>query len=367
MNFLKNIFTKKEDPIQSYDDFWNWFKKHERSFYQFVKHKGDVETFFFAKIAPRLAELKDGFFFLTGMLDSDTVELILTADGAIKNFVFVEELVAAAPEIKGWKFTALKPPTDIKNVSIQMAGYSFAADNISFYANEHASMPDEIDITVVHDALTEDNKRTIINGTYIFLDNFIGELNFATTIDMIKIVGKKDVKADLVPIEKLKDFLIWREKEFVEKYEGVRRNTDADGYAMLEAELENGLGLVAVINTELLQWDAKASHPWIVNLEIKYNGEANRGMPDDATFKLLNEIEDEIIAELKDYDGYLNIGRQTAEGSREIYLACNDFRKPSKVLQAKKLKYAGELEMDYNIYKDKYWQSFNRFMNTGAL
>jgi len=364
MNFLKNIFAKKEAPIQSYDDFWNWFKKHERSFYQFVKHKGDVETFFFAKLAPKLAELKDGFFFLTGMLDSDTVELILTADGVIKNIVFVEELVAAAPEIKGWKFTALKPPSIM---SIQMSGYNFTADNISFYANEHAHMPDEIDITVVHDALNDDNKRTIINGTYIFLDNLIGELNFATTIDKIKIVGKKDVKAELVPIEKLKDFLIWREKEFVEKYEGLRRNTEADEYALLEAELENGNGLVAVINTGLLQWDAKASHPWIVNLEMKFNGEANRGMPDDATFKLLNKIEDEIIEELKDYDGYLNIGRQTAEGTREVYFACSDFRKPSKVLHAKKLKYAGELEMDYNIYKDKYWQSFKRFANTGVL
>jgi hypothetical protein len=51
-------------------------------------------------------------FFLTGMYNDDTVELVLTADGAVKNIVFVEELVNSAPKIEGWKFTALKPALD---------------------------------------------------------------------------------------------------------------------------------------------------------------------------------------------------------------------------------------------------------------
>ena len=38
-----------------------------------------------------------------------------------------------------------------------------------------------------------------------------------------------------------------------------------------------------------------------------------------------------IVEELKDFEGYLNIGRQTADSVREIYFACKEFRKPSKV------------------------------------
>ena len=363
MNFLKNIFTKKEEPIKSYDDFWNWFKMNEKSFYQFVKHKGDVENFFFAKLAPKLKQIKDGFFFLTGMLDPKTVELVLTADGAVKNIVFVEELVAAAPQIDGWVFTALKPPLDIKDVSIRMAGYQFNKDNISFYDSNDPDFPDEIYITVVHDDLNEQNKGTVINGTYIFLDSFIGELNFVTTVDKIDIIGKADAAKELVPIEKLKDFLTWREKEFIEKYEDTRHDTDNDEYAMLEAELSNGNMLLAVINTALLQWDGKASHPWIASIEIKYDGSKNKGMPDDSTYQLLAKIEEELMAELKDVDGYLNIGRQTAEGSREVYFACKDFRKPSKVLNDKKKEHSALIVIDYEIYKDKYWRSFNRFTN----
>ena len=160
---------------------------------------------------------------------------------------------------------------------------------------------------------------------------------------------------------KLKDFLIWRQKEFVEKYEGVLQNTDNANFSILEAELKSGNKLIATINTDILNWDKKASHPWIVCLEIKFGGEESNGMPDNNTYQKLNEIEDIVLEELKDYDGYLNIGRQTADGIREVYFACKEFRKPSKVIHEFKLRNSERFVVSYSIYKDKYWKSFDRF------
>jgi hypothetical protein len=297
------------------------------------------------------------------MYDDNTVELVLTADGNTKNIVFVEELVEAAPEILGWKFTCLKPALSIEDVSIEMGGYKFNSDNLNFYATELTNYPDEIDVTIVHNDLTDENKEQISNGTYIFLDNYLGELDFLNNIDNLTIVGKSEAQRDLVPIEKLKDFLTWRQKEFNEKYEGVRYDTENDTHSILEAELESGNKLFAVINTELLNWDSKASHPWIAVLTLKYDGNNNNGMPNDKDYKLLDIIEEEIIQELKDFDGYLNIGRQTAKNERDIYFACKDFRKPSKVYYAIQQKYSESFEIEYDIYKDKYWQSFERFNN----
>ncbi len=362
MSLLKNIFKKKNEPIKTNEEFWSWFQKNEKTFFSVVKEKGDIEKGFFDKLSPKLGELKDGFFYLTGMLNDNTCELVLTADGAIKNIAFVEDLVKSAPKIDGWVFTALKPPMDIKNVSIRMARYEYKAENLSFYANEDAAYPDEIDVTIVYDDFNEADKGNITIGVYIFLDNFLGELNFATTIDNIKVVDKKSAEKELVPIEKLKAFLIWREKEFIEKYDDVKWDAENDGYSMLEAQLESGNALLAAINMSLLGWHGKASHPWILNIEINYDGKSNNGMPDDETYALLNQIEDEIMEELKDFEGYLNIGRQTAESVREIYLACMDFRKPTKVLYQIKQKYAGKIELNYDIYKDKYWKSFDRFV-----
>lgn len=361
MSFLKNIFGKKDKPLKGNEDFWRWFQKNEKAFFDVVQQEGNLEEGFFSMLSPKLEELREGYFYLTGMYDDTTVELVITADGTVKNIVFVEELINSAPKIAGWKFTALKPALNIENVNIEMEGHNFNKENLSFYANDSSEYPDEIDITIVHNDFNEENETTITNGAYIFLDNYLGELDFVVTIDNVTFTGKEEEQNELVPIEKLKDFLIWRQKEFVEKYDGIRYNTENDTYSLLEAELENGNAIIAVINTDLLDWESKASHPWILHIEIAYNGEKTNGMPDDETRKLLEEIEDKILDELKDFEGYLHIGRQTADGLREIFFACKDFRKPSKISNYIQTIYANEIEINYEIFKDKYWQFFNRF------
>jgi hypothetical protein len=129
----------------------------------------------------------------------------------------------------------------------------------------------------------------------------------------------------------------------------------------LEAELESGNNLIAVINTQLLNWDSKASHPWIAVITFQYDGSNNNGMPYEDDYQNLDEIEDGIMEQLTDKDGYLYIGRQTANNEREIYFACKDFRKPSKVFFKTQKENSDKFEIDYEIYKDKYWQSFERF------
>ncbi len=362
MSFIKSLFGIKDDAINSYQDFWNWFSKNQKKFFRTVKHHNNIEVDFFDKLSPKLEELKEGYYFVTGMMEDEIAELIFTADGTIKNFVFIEELVSAAPKISNWKFTAHKPALDIEDVSISIAGYEFNAQNLFFYSNELKEYPDEIDITIIYDHYHEKDKAVITNGVFIFLDNFLGELDFAINVDAVSIKDKSSATESIVPIAKLKDFLNWRRKEFVEKYDGLRYNTENDNYAILEAELKSGNNLVATINTDLLDWDSKASHPWVVKVDLQYGDNGSHGMPDKETMVILEKIEDDILVELKDHEGYLAIGRQTAEGVRELYYCCKDFRKPSKVLHHIFQKYNNDMAMDYEIFKDKYWVSFNRFV-----
>jgi len=255
----------------------------------------------------------------------------------------------------------LKPALEIENVGIQMGVYKFNSDNLFFYANEDSNYPDEIDISIVHNDLTNENRSEITNGIYIFLDNYLGELDFLNKIDQLDYLRKEDATKELIPISKLKDYINWRQKEFVEKYNSVRYNTENDSYTALEAELKSGNKLLAIVNSELMNWVSKPSHPWVAVLTLKYDGSETNGMPNSEDYQRLNEIEDEIMIELVDKDGYLNIGRQTADGEREIYFACKDFRKPSKILFQIQKKYSSQFDIQYDIYKDKYWKSFERF------
>ncbi|WP_272150513.1 DUF695 domain-containing protein [Tenacibaculum aiptasiae] len=362
MRILKKLLGKeKNESINSYEDFWNWFIENEKKFFNVIKRGGaeNISLNFFDKISPKLDQLKEGIWYLTGMVNDDIADLILTSDGDIKNYYLIEELIAAAPKLPNWKFQAHKPSSDIDDVAIDMGGFKFRKENIFFYENEVKSCPDEIDITIIHKDYSEKNKDEIINGCYIFLENFLGELEVITVIDNIEFTSNEEQEKELVPIEKLKDFLIWREKEFIEKYDGVRYNTSEDSYISLETKLKNGNTLLAIMNSDLLAWDETASHPWIMKIKIPYEGEKTRGFPNDSTYSLLNNIEEDIMLDLKDYEGFLNVGRETGDNIREVFFACKDYRKASKVIDQIKIKYQSKIEINYEIFKDKYWTCFN--------
>ncbi|GGF24717.1 DUF695 domain-containing protein [Flavobacterium limi] len=361
MGFLDKLLGKKEAPMQFNNDFWNWFLKNEKQFFKAVKNGDNIHKDFFDKLAPRLDEIHGGIYFLTGMFDDHTAELVLTPDGVIKNIYAIEELVNEAPQIEGWKFTALKPATNIKDFSIEYDGIKFNTENLKFYPNIHEDYPDEIDLTIVYNGFIEEKKGELTNGVYIFLDNYLGELHSVTLIDNMKVVGPDNISEELIPIEKLKDYLIWREKEFVEKYEGTRHNTENDNYSGFESNTKDGGVVIALMNTDLLNWDQKASHPWMFIITIPFDGSNNNGMPDNETYQLLNEIEDQMMLELKDVEGYLNVGRETLANKREVFFACKDFRKPSKAADELIKRYNSVFEISYEIYKDKYWQTFKHY------
>lgn len=364
MNFLKKFFNtpKPNSTSLSYEDFWAWFVSNQGSFYKHVKSQNNIKKGFFDKLSPMLNRVHDDIYYLTGMYSDNVVELVLTAEGVVKNFVFIEELIDAAPSLPNWKFTALKPALNIENVNIQMEGYVFSGKNISFYDATHPDYPDEISVDMVYHDYSEEDKNICHHGIHIFLDNYLGEVSYASLIDAVKIISREDATKELVPVSKLKDYLNWRQKEFIEKYEATRYDTQNDSYASMEAKTLEDLPIIAIINTDILKWDSKVSHPWLLTITLEYDGEKHNGLPDSDTYELLNVFEDEVLKELVASDGYLNIGRQTAEGERKIFFACKEFRKPSKVIGNLLGDNKTRIKGDYEIYKDKYWKSLNRFL-----
>ena len=73
MDFLSKILGKKESPITSYNDFWDWFLKHEKEFFRVIQNGDNIEQGFFKKLSPKLDEIHDEIYFLTAPLISSTV------------------------------------------------------------------------------------------------------------------------------------------------------------------------------------------------------------------------------------------------------------------------------------------------------
>src|SRR5690606_37439330 len=96
---------------------------------------------------------------------------------------------------------------------------------------------------------TESNKTVISNGIHIFLDNDLGELSFMNNIDQITIISTASAEKELIPLSKLKDFLTWRQKEFIEKYENTRFDTQSSTYTLFKTALDYGTKALSTINT----------------------------------------------------------------------------------------------------------------------
>jgi hypothetical protein len=75
-------------------------------------------------------------------------------------------------------------------------------------------------------------------------------------------------------------------------------------------------------NTTVLEWNDKA-HPWVLKIEIRYEGKDTHGLPNPEDSHLMNAFEEELNTILIDTEGYLNIGRETADNLREILHAEN--------------------------------------------
>ncbi len=364
MKFLNKLFgSKKEATVTTYQDFWNWFVANEKKIYAALKKGQDtVEEKALNPISEQLHAVNKYFYCQVGINNDNKGHLVVTPEDDIKAFVFVDELLDVAPKLDNWVFTNLKPANGF-TMSVEMDGYIFDNDTIKFCVNNHAKYPDEIDITLVHQDFNEEDENTIRNGCLIYLDTILGEFNSVTLIDNVNVKSVEKGR-ELIPMEKLTDFLVWREKEFIEKYKGFRTTDEEDQYTTFEAKTADNLPILAIMNRDLLDWDAKPSHPWMMVIETNYEGDGNNGMPNDSIYQLMNQFEEDINALLLTPEGYLNIGRQTGLNKRTTYFACKDFKKSSKTVFELIRKYEGKLNLSYEIYKDKYWMTLNQFIHS---
>jgi hypothetical protein len=161
----------------------------------------------------------------------------------------------------------------------------------------------------------------------------------------------------------LASFLAWKEKEFVEKYKERFYQSGEESYSVFESRDSKGLPLIAIIKQDLLTWDAKASHPWILAVHITYPDGVN-GMPDQETSEWMDQFEDHFTQSLTGPRTALNLGRRTYNNSRVIYYACADYRNTSKSAATLINQAQSPYTITYDIFKDKYWRIMDPY--TGA-
>lgn len=358
MAILRKVLGKNNKKPA--ENFWNWFVRNEKRFKKVIDDPEKAQTFL-DELIGQMRPFNPWFKALAGPYDDARYELIITADGDIALFCKVEELVQAAPQVKGWLITAHKPAIGMDKMRIDMLGYEFSADNMKFYPVNDAGYPDEIHIILVHPDYNEEQKNDFQSGGMIYLENALGELNTATLIDSYEVQGPPGGDVELIPLQKLEEYLKWREKEFIEKYEKLEAVKPPDNYAVLESEDREGKPVFATINTGYKNWEFKAAYPWLVQIDIDFKGTKN-GLPDKKQIAALQDVENNLFDRLPDT---INVGHDTHDNRRSIYAYASDYRDVSKSIHQYLESAQTSFESVFFIRKDKYWKNMEWFFNAG--
>lgn len=344
------------------DTFWGWFAKNEKQYLERLKADKEQTPEVLNEILEQVQAYHPGVYGLMGFSDDDTLEFVFTVDGIVKNIVFVEDLVAKAPQFDHWIFTCLKPQYGNYDFSINYYGFDFDKHKLKFFSKIDDNYPDEINICLTHtDYHKEEDYGVLLNGALIFLDNCLGELNTACRIDYFDLYTQDNFpQEDLIPIEKLESYLVWRETEFLQKYENSSYTFPKENFVVLEGE-QNDQVIVAVINQGWNSWAYKPLFSWLIKIEIKF-GDSEEGMPTKEQLLEIQNLEDSIIENL-DSEHVCVVGRVTTEGVSTVLIYADEYKNCSRTIYHTLLNVPEtQLKFDYSLSKDKYWTAVERFL-----
>lgn len=185
--------------------FWDSFKLHAARLAQARSADSPV----YDELLEELHEIHDGLFIEFATNPGDC-ELIITAEGKKALFPLVEEIVAAAPVVKGWKVFALKPKLGFPEF-IQWEGYQLSIDEVVFDPLEGES--DELGLLLLVPGLADEDADSAHSALLRALDHGLGEREFAEAVAYTEICALEEPADEFISLTDLESFIEWRKKQ----------------------------------------------------------------------------------------------------------------------------------------------------------
>jgi hypothetical protein len=198
-------------------EFWRWFTENCSRFrsMQAASREKPLD-----EIMEHLHEIHEGLFFEVSEPQDGICDFVITAEGRKSLFSLVDEIIAAAPSLKGWTFTALRPPMGF-GFAIDYGKVHLDPDELWFLPLSAGENEDHLGLQIGIPKLKKRDEEEALNASRILLDTGLGERRSAETIEHVEVVSlPKDADAaGFIQLPALPEFLDWRESK--------RRSKDA--------------------------------------------------------------------------------------------------------------------------------------------
>jgi hypothetical protein len=197
------LLTVSGTTMATENDFWQWFVKHQSSIEAFDEHNQHILD----ELLVQLHNYNDQLYL---ELSTNTVEneLVITAEGDPAQFDSVRQLVAKAPALKNWTFTAFMPAMGFDFISTY-EGVDYDPDHLWFMPLENESDPSAFGIRVGIKDFDEKAHQHSEAAIWIILNTALGELACAEDIHYMETTALPEhpEKAGFIELVELPDYL----------------------------------------------------------------------------------------------------------------------------------------------------------------
>lgn len=188
--------------------FWQWFDENKHKYSNLeVPNREELLNEFLAKLHDFHPEL----YFQIGGKKGEWLEVVITAEGDVRHFEMVEQLVMNAPQIEGWRVTAFKPPEGF-NFSVRYKDLVFDPSQLWFLPLGLKDNPDRIGIFVAFPDYRQAIHNDFLHGTFLLLDTCLGEKSAALDLDFVDVCPLPPDPEDsgMVEFVNVKRFIDWK-------------------------------------------------------------------------------------------------------------------------------------------------------------
>lgn len=154
----------------------------------------------------------DQLFFEIGGWPGKEQELIITADGNLDYFKYVEKLINSAPVIQNWSFTAFLQPQELDYTS-NFEDVELKPLEIWFLPLDNKSEPKSVGLRIcLPNYQLVKESEWLDAAVYNVLNTTLGEKTFALDVNYIEINGLPEKPEDhgMIELKDLPAFLKWK-------------------------------------------------------------------------------------------------------------------------------------------------------------
>jgi hypothetical protein len=173
MKLLNRLIPKSPE-----ERFWSWFKSNSDRLFSFEQNQEAI----FRELDATLAEVDSELTFEFGPVRGGRREFFISAGGNKKAFPVVERLVAAAPELLGWRIVAFIPRRGV-DLQLEIGDIQIGPDDVWFRLERDGA---KVGVSLYLEEFDDPEGPASVQATFLMLDGALGEYDVEIKVGFIE-------------------------------------------------------------------------------------------------------------------------------------------------------------------------------------